>query len=391
MHALSICESPLDLAVILPSYNERENIAVVVQRLTDALQGLHWEAIFVDDDSPDGTAEAIAAYARTHPHIRLLHRIGRRGLSSACIEGIMATQAPCVAVMDADGQHDETILPQMLAQLRRDALDIVVGTRHAEGGSMGDFSRRRVLLSQVGKRVSSAVCRCELTDPMSGFFLMRRSFVMEVVHDLQCVGFKILVDLLASARRPVRMGEVGYTFRARQQGESKLNVVVGIEYLSLIVSKLTGNLLPMQLTLFLLVGGVGLITHFTTLLLLLRFTHLHFVADQLISTFVAMMENFLLNNLITYRDRRLQGTRMMTGAARFILFCTFGAWANVVFAQALLQGGLEFYLASFAGILLGSVWNLSISSLLTWRIMASAHIPTQPETAMDSVALSATR
>jgi dolichol-phosphate mannosyltransferase len=356
----------LDFAIVLPTYNERDNIPLVIARLTEALRGLTWEAIFVDDDSPDGTADVVSSHARWDSRIRLIHRIGRRGLASACIEGMMATQAAFVAVMDADLQHDETILPRMLARMHRESLDIVVGTRNAEGGSMGEFSHGRVLLSEMGQRISHAVCRCELTDPMSGFFMLRRSFLLEVVRDLQGGGFKILVDLLASKRRPVAIGEIGYTFANRRHGESKLDVVVGIEYLFLIVNKLLGGIIPVQLTLFLLVGGLGLVTHLVSLLVLTRVGRLHFVPAHVIATFIAMTENFFLNNLITFRDRRLRGLRMIPGAVRFLLACSFGAWANVVFTRALWQSGAQWYLAGFAGIVLGSVWNLSISSLFTW-------------------------
>jgi dolichol-phosphate mannosyltransferase len=358
--------SELDFAVVLPTYNERENVPLVIARLAQALRGLAWEAIFVDDDSPDGTADVISAYAGRDSRIRLLHRVGRRGLASACVEGMMATTASVVAVMDADLQHDETILPRMLARLRRESLDLVVGTRNAEGGSMGDFGRGRVLLSRAGQKIGHAVCRCELTDPMSGFFMLRRSFLLEVVHDLQGGGFKILVDLLASRRRPVAIGEVGYTFQARRHGESKLDFVVGVEYLFLIVNKLIGGIIPVQLTLFVMVGALGLGTHLASLLVLTRLFHLQFVPAQGIAAFIAMTENFFLNNLITFRDRRLRGARLIPGIARFITACSFGAWANVVFARALWQSGAEWYLAGFAGIVLGSVWNLSISSLFTW-------------------------
>jgi dolichol-phosphate mannosyltransferase len=358
--------SPLDLAVILPTYNERDNIPHIVARLAEALQGLNWEAIFVDDDSPDGTPDIIATYARRDPRIRLLHRIGRRGLASACIEGMMATQAPVVAVMDADLQHDETILPQMLDRLRRESLDVVVGTRNAEGGSMGEFGPSRVLLSRMGQRISQAVCRCELTDPMSGFFMLRRAFLLDAVHNLQGGGFKILVDLLASRPGPVAIGEVGYTFGARRHGESKLDVVVGIEYLFLIANKLLSGAIPVQMTLFLMVGSMGLITHLATLFLFIHVYHLHFVEAQVIATFVAMTENFFLNNLVTFNDRRLRGIKMFPGALRFLMACSIGAWANVVFAHSLWRSGAQWYLAGFAGIVLGSVWNLSISSHFTW-------------------------
>ena len=359
----------LDLAIILPTFNERENISLVIARLTEALNGLSWEAIFVDDDSPDGTAEVISSYARWDSRIRLIHRVGRRGLSSASIEGMMSTNAPVVGVMDADLQHDESILPRMLALLRADSLDVVVGTRNADGGSMGEFGRRRVLLSRLGEKISQSVCRCKLTDPMSGFFLLRRSFLLDIVHDLQGGGFKILVDLLASSQGPVRVGEVGYKFGARQHGKSKLNVVVGIEYLFLVVNKRLGGLIPLHLALYMLVGVIGLATHTVAFLALSHIFSKNFVEAQAIATFIAMIENFVLNNMITFRSRQLHGMQMLTGAARFIAACSFGAWANIIFARALWQGGMEWYVAGAAGIVLGSVWNLSVSSFITWGML----------------------
>jgi dolichol-phosphate mannosyltransferase len=337
-----------------------------------ALDGLAWEAIFVDDDSPDGTGEVVLAYARDDARIRVIQRVGRRGLASACIEGVMATSAGFVAVMDADLQHDETVLPQMLERLKQESLDIMVGTRNAQGGSMGQFCRRRVWLSRLGQKIGNTVCSCNLTDPMSGFFMVRRSFFLEVVRDLQGGGFKILVDLLASSPRPIRIGEIGYTFGVRRHGESKLDVVVGIEYLVLILNKRIGGDIPTHLTLYLLVGALGLVTHLISLLVLMGWCHMQFVPAQVMATFLAMTENFFLNNLITYRDRRFRGIRLLTGGGRFVLACSFGAWANVVFARALVQSGDEWYLAGLAGIVLGSVWNLSISSLFTWQTQRRA-------------------
>lgn len=358
----------VDLAIVLPTYNERENIVEVIAAIEEALQGLRWELIVVDDDSPDGTADIVRGYARRNDRIRLLHRVGRRGLSSACIEGIMATSANYVAVMDADMQHDETILPKMLTQLLEQSLDIVVGTRNAQGGSMGQFCSKRIWLSKLGQRIGYAVCHCKLSDPMSGFFLLRRSFFLEVVHHLQGNGFKILVDILSSSVRPVCLGEVGYCFRNRKHGDSKLDVNTAVEYLFLIIGKLTGGFVPVRFVIFSLVGAIGLATHLICLALLLYAFHLHFFVAQAMATFVAMTENFFVNNLITYRDKSLRGLRLLSGLASFWLACSFGAWANVIFARSLLQSGVPWYLSGIAGIILSSVWNYSISQLFTWQM-----------------------
>jgi dolichol-phosphate mannosyltransferase len=356
-----------DITVVLPTFNERANVLQVIAHLDAALLGLHWQAIFVDDDSPDGTALLLRQYAATDPRVRVIHRIGRRGLSSACMEGILAASSNFVAVMDADLQHDETILPRMLTTLRDGHLDLVVGTRNAAGGSMGQFSSNRVRISRLGQLISNAVCRCNVSDPMSGFFLLNRAFFMEVVHKLHGGGFKILVDMLASSPRPVRFAEVGYTFRTRQHGESKLDVNTAVEYLFLIIDKLTRGLIPVRFAAFALVGTAGVATYAACLALLFLGFHLHFTIAQIIATYVAMTENFFLNNLITWRDRSLRGVRLLTGLVSFWIACTFGAWANVVFARGLLESGVVWYLAGAAGIILSSVWNYSMSNLFTWQ------------------------
>ena len=358
----------LDLAVVVPTYRERENIAELIRRLERALCGLRWELTFVDDDSPDETAEVVREWVRRDRRVRLVHRIGRRGLSSACIEGILASSAACVAVMDADMQHDETLLPRMLSLLRQESLDIVVATRNANGGSMGQFPAHRVLLSRLGQKVSRAVCRCELSDPMSGFFLVRQSYFLEAARQLQGNGFKILVDLLASSPRPVRLAEIGYEFKPRAHGESKLCVHTAVEYLLLVVNKLSGGVLPVRFAAFAIVGAIGLGTHLTALATMLYGLHLHFIAAQSLATAVAMIENFFLNNLITYSDRSLRGLRWVSGLASFCLACSFGAWANVTIARSLYGNGLPWYVAGMAGTLLSAVWNYSATSLFTWHM-----------------------
>jgi len=375
----SIAEQCIDLAVVLPTYKEQENIGEVIAKLAGALKGLNWELIFVDDDSPDGTAEIVRAYARCDRRIRLLHRVGRRGLSSACIEGIMATTANYVAVMDADMQHDETLLPKMLTLMRQDSLDVVVGTRNSLDGSMGQFSPSRVLLSKVGKNISHSICRCKLSDPMSGFFLVNQAFFLKIVHRLQGNGFKILVDMLASSMQPVRIGEIGYCFRNRKHGESKLDVNTAVEYVFLVVNKLMGGIVPSRFAIFALVGSTGVAMHLACLALFFFGLHMHFFAAQATASFVAMTENFFLNNLITYRDRSLRGVNLLSGVVSFWLACSFGAWANVVFARALFQSGWSWYFAGLSGIILSSVWNYSISNLFTWQM------PTQhPEVSEDN-------
>lgn len=357
----------LELAVVVPTFNERDNVRELLARLERALAGIEYEVIFVDDDSPDGTAEAVREIARTRREVRVLQRIDRRGLSSACIEGMLATAAPYIAVIDADLQHDEKILPTMLQRLRSEQLDLVVGTRHAEGGSVGSFAASRVRLSEAGKGLSRVVTPVQLSDPMSGFFVLDRRFFEEVAHALSGIGFKILLDLVASAKRPIRMAEVPYTFGERLHGESKLDVLVGLEYLQLLLDKRLGGVIPPRFFIFGLVGGVGVVLHLLILGALLRFGDVRFVIAQSIATFVVMTTNFFLNNALTWRDHRLKGAAAFGGLLKFYVACAIGAFLNIRVATFAQEHGAVWWIAGFAGLFVGSIWNFAVTSATTWR------------------------
>ncbi|MEO5922213.1 MAG: glycosyltransferase family 2 protein [Bryobacteraceae bacterium] len=358
---------PLDLAVVVPTFKERKNVEPLLDLLRQALFGVEYEVIFVDDDSPDGTAEAIRAIARTNTRVRVLQRIGRRGLSSACLEGMLSTPAPYIAVMDADLQHDERILPVMLEKLKSGNLDLVIATRNSGDGSMGGFSLGRIKLSHLGRRLSHLVSKTDLSDPMSGFFVVSRTFLNEVVHASSGVGFKILLDLVSSAERPVRFTEVPYTFRRRIHGDSKLDLLVGIEYLQLLLDKTIGDWIPPRFVLFAMVGSFGYLLFTITLGLLISVLQYPFVSAQVLATAVAMTANFFLNNLLTYRDRRLRGTQLLTGFLTFAIACSAGVVANVRVADFLRQQSFGWYPAGLIGLIVGSVWNYGVTSIITWR------------------------
>ena len=313
-----------ELAVIVPTFNERENVEPLAAALDDALRGVDYEVIFVDDDSPDGTAALVRQVAQGNPRIRVLHRVNRRGLASATIEGMLASSAPYLAVIDGDMQHDERILPQMLALLKEKGLDIVIGSRNAAGGSMGEFSSDRVAISQFGRKLSQLVCRTEVSDPMSGFFLLDRRYLEEVVRSLSSTGFKILLDLIATSRRPVRLADVGYTFRTRQRGASKLDILVGLEYLQLLLDKLIGDWIPVSFLVFALVGGIGVLVTLFLLYILNRFGNLTFPVALGASSLIVMTLNFLLNNQLTFRTYRLRGKSLLSGLLLFYFACSIG-------------------------------------------------------------------
>ncbi|MGH8772840.1 MAG: glycosyltransferase, partial [Burkholderiales bacterium] len=357
-----------DLSVVVPTFNERENIGELVKQLSASLKGLRWEVIVVDDDSPDGTAQIAREMGRSDPRVRVVHRIGRRGLSTACREGMLASNAEYLAVMDADLQHDERLLPHMLATLKAENLDVVVGSRYVEGGSMGKWSEDRQNMSRFATWLSGLVLKADLKDPMSGFFALKREVLEEVVKDLSGIGFKILLDIFASSRRPLKFRELPYIFRPRHAGESKLDTAVGWEYLMMLLDKTLGSYVPVRFIPFALIGGIGLIVHFFVLWLAFQLIGMSFVAGQTLATLVAMTTNFFMNNALTYRDRRLKGWGLLRGWISFSIACSVGAMSNIGIATYLFVGRDVGWAASaLAGIVVGAVWNYAVTSVYTWN------------------------
>jgi len=356
-----------ELTVIVPTLNERDNIEPLVDRLRAALAGVAWEVIFVDDDSRDGTAEYIRSFAQVDSRVRCIQRIGRRGLATACIEGILASAAPHIAVIDADLQHDEAILLEMLDSLRRESYDIAVGSRHVAGGSIGNWDRKRVRISGLATWLSRMICKAEITDPMSGFFMLRRPVFDAAARRLSGQGFKILLDLIASSPRPLRIKELPYEFRERHFGESKFDTLVAWEFVVLIADKLIGHIVPIRFALFALIGCIGLVIHLSVLWFLLAIAGMPFVWSQAAASFVAMTANFFLNNVFTYQDMRLKGWRILQGLISFYAVCAFGAMANVGVAAHIFATNRPWWIAGITGVLVGAVWNYAVSSVFTWK------------------------
>ena len=359
------------LSIVVPTYKERGNVAELVRRLDLALAGISWEAVFVDDNSPDGTAETVKEIALGDSRVRCIRRVGRRGLAGACIEGMLSSSAPYVAVIDADLQHDEKILPAMLARLEKGEADLVAATRYVEGGSASSFSEKRGMISRLATRLTHRLVGTPLSDPMSGFFMMRRDRLEDVAPKLSPVGFKILLDIAATAGERLRIAEQPYQFGERFAGESKFNAQVGVEFLGLLLAKMTGDLVDPRFIFFAIVGTLGLIVHLIVLSLSLAFLPAQenlFEAAQVIATLVAMTSNFLLNNELTYRDRRLKGLSALRGFILFCLLCSAGALANVDLASWLYTNREVWWLAGAAGAIMGAVWNYAMSTLFVWRV-----------------------
>jgi len=355
----------LELTVVVPTFNERANVRKLIRLVEAALGQTRWQVIFVDDDSPDGTAAEVKAVAAVDPRVQCLHRVGRRGLAGAVIEGIMASAAPFVAVMDGDLQHDETLLPAMLDALRTGGADLAVGSRYC-GGPGADASAlgaRREAGSRLANWLGRQVLKADLSDPMSGFFMVRRSVVEVVAQRLSTSGFKVLFDIVASQDRPLKIVELPYTFRAREAGDSKLDNGVVVQYLGLLVAKLSKDVISPRFLMFAMVGASGVVVHLAILRSLL---HLGFSWAQTLAAIGAMTSNYLINNAVTYRDRRLKGLKLISGYIKFCVLCSVPLAANVAVATVVFERGPAWWVAGLAGAVVAAAWNYVTTSKAVW-------------------------
>ncbi len=363
---IATVRSAPELSIVVPTFNERANVPLLVERLARLLVSCDWEVVFVDDNSPDGTAAAARAIGETDSRVRCIRRIGRRGLAGACLEGMLASQARYVAVMDADLQHDEEVLVPMLDTLRSGRADLVVASRYIDGGSAAGLSKQRSRVSRWSNAIVRLLFGIDLTDPMSGHFMIRREAFEAIAPALSSQGFKILLDMLATARGRLRTVELPSAFRNRQHGESKLDSKIALDFAALVTAKLTNDAISARFLLFCLVGLTGIGIHLSILSGLLA-TALSFGTAQAIATVGAIAWNFVLNNLFTYRDQRLTGWHFITGLIRFQVICAIGAISNVGIATWIYDYHSVWWIAGLGGALIGTVWNFVVSAAFVWR------------------------
>ena len=355
------------LSVIVPTFNEAANVPVLIGRVSLALKGISWEIVFVDDNSPDHTSLVVKELGRRDARIRCIRRIGRRGLSGAFLEGALSSQAQFVAVLDGDLQHDERILPQMWELMAHQNADLVIGSRYVIGGDAQGFGEVRASISRIATNCARRLTRTSVKDPMSGFFMMRRDLLDRIAPDLSNEGFKILFDILVT-KRDVELNiiELPYGFKARKAGESKFDLRNAVDFASLLAAKFMRNLVPVRFLSFLLIGGSGVAVQLACLWQGLA-AGLSFPWAQAVATLVAMTSNFLLNNLLTYRDQRIAGWRVLPGLLSFYAVCSIGALSNVGVSSWLYAQHPVWWLAGIAGSIVGAVWNYAGSSIFVWK------------------------
>ncbi len=356
-----------ELSIIVPTFNEVDNILPLYAAIEKTLRGVKWEIVYVDDDSTDGTLEVLSELCQEKTNVRRLHRISRRGLSSACVEGFQATVSPYIAVIDGDMQHDETKLSAMLSLLKSGDYDLILGSRYTDEGGFGTWDTTRIKASQLATKMSKLITRQPISDPMSGFFMLtRKAFNLSVRH-LSLQGYKLLLDIVTSYPGKMRIKDVAYEFRVRTHGDSKLDSMVMMEFVVMLIEKITRGVIPARFILFSAVGTTGVIVHFGVLYYLINIMAVSFTMGQTVATVIAMTSNFFINNWLTYYDKRLHGLKIWTGLLTFYAVCSLGSIANIGVASFVFEQDYTWYVSGFVGALIGTVWNYAATSLLAWR------------------------
>jgi len=358
------------LSIVLPTYNERDNILPVASELLALISQYDIEIIFVDDDSQDGTAERVRELSRTAPQIRLIRRIGRAGLSSAIKEGILDATGDLVAVMDCDGQHPPSSVIVALECLQDPGVDLVIGSRFRPDSLIRGLSERRERNSTLANAVArfSLPRYRQLTDYMSGFFVCRLQSILPYVRQIDVNGFKFLYELLAICGGRLGVVEIPLVFQERLTGESKLNLAVVWDLGISILHTLLLRSVPRRAISFGLVGATGIAIHLLIYSLARRFFHFNFEFAQTSAVIGAASSNFLINNILTFRFQQLSGLRLWLGLVRFLLVTSMGMVANVGVSSALYHQHTQTpLLAMFAGIAVDFVWKYAASSKFVWN------------------------
>ncbi len=361
------------LSVILPTYNEARNLPDLVPGIVELLRDVRHEVIVVDDDSPDGTWRAAEALGDRFDEVRVVRRIGRRGLASAVIEGFLAAKGAVLVAADADGQHDFQLLTELLAAVEGGA-GLALASRYVPGGSVGEWDERRHAMSRLATRLAQRLCRVPVADPMSGFFAVSRPTFVAALPGLNPVGFKVLLDLLVHLPPGTTVREIPLRFGSRRHGESKLSRLVQLQFLEYIYDVTLGGRIPLTLVKYCVVGGLGVIVNAAAFLAAsavlgpaAQTTLRGFSIAVLAATETAIVFNFVLNNAWTFSLARLSGRRLVAGFLRYNAACALGALANYAVSGLLFSRGWLGVAAAIAGALVGAIWNYTMSRLVTWK------------------------
>ena len=354
------------LSIVIPTYNEGENITPLVERIHNAVSDYDYEILFVDDDSKDDTTDTIENLSASYP-VRVAVRKNERGLASAVVHGILNTTGQKVLVMDADLQHPPEVIPS-LVKAAEDGADIVVASRYVEGGGCQEWGLFRKLVSRVSTTIAHIFLpqTRPVKDPMSGFFMFDRKVVENA--KLQPRGYKILLEILMEGKFQ-NVVEVPFTFVTRDEGESKLNTKQQIEYLRHIYSLMCRKGEMSRFIKFCLVGLSGVGVNMGLLWLLTEYAGLPYLLSATISVETSIITNFLLNNFFTFRGRSESGTKpFFQRLLKFNLVSLIGLGINLGLLSLFTEVfGIYYLVSNIIAIIIVTMWNYLLNTWWTWR------------------------
>ena len=361
-------ENNYDLSIVIPTFNEASNITLIVDAVMNVLdKRVSYEIIIVDDDSQDKTWKIAEDYTSEYENITCFRRIAKNGLSSAVIDGFMLANGKYVGVIDADLQHDESILIKMHDYCNKGA-DLVIGSRYCEDGSTGSWGAGRKLISKIATKMSQYITSIHTTDPMSGFFVIKKSLFLKVVDKLHIKGYKILLDIISQLdAKETKIVEVPYTFKNRINGESKLSPEVVMQLVDFIYLKAAGNYIPIDYLKFLSVGAIGAILHFTVLYIVYVFFGNSYQISLIIAIELTLIINYFINNLWTFRKKTHKGFKVFLGLVKFNILSGIGGIISYYLSISLFTAGTNWILASVIGAIVASLWNFNLNKVLTWN------------------------
>ncbi|MDD4322181.1 MAG: glycosyltransferase family 2 protein [Dehalococcoidales bacterium] len=354
------------VTVVVPTYNESENISPLVGQIAKSISGYDYEILFVDDNSTDGTFEAIEALKGEYP-VRAIVRRDEKGLASAVVKGFENARNDLIVVMDADLQHPPEIIPRLLDALEGGA-DLAVGSRYTPGGGCSEWSGLRKLISRGAIMLAGMALpkARKVKDPMSGFFALKRKVITGI--RLDPIGYKILLEVLVLGKYN-QVIEVPFQFQLREQGESKLNLNQQYEYLRhlLRLSIRSGEFA--RFVKFCLVGGSGVLVNMGLLWLLTEKAGLFYALSSVFAIETSIITNYLLNNFVTFKDRRVPGAKpFLINLAKFNLVSLGGLVINLgilsFFTEII---GFHYMVSNLIGIAGATMWNYFVNNWWTWK------------------------
>ena len=358
------------LSIILPTYNESSNIERVINELLTLNTRHKIEIIVVDDDSPDGTSEIVREKAQVEQRIKLIRRVGRSGLASAIKEGLFDASGEYAVVMDSDGQHETKAIINTITYLEKD-IDIVVGSRFHHDAQIKGLSKKRTrgsILANRAARISLGGHYTDLTDYMSGFFAIKHDKLLPYIRKVDVEGFKFLFELLAVSKGNLKTKEIPLSFQERNFGKSKLDIAIFWDFLISVLHTITLRILPRRAISFGLVGCTGIVVQLSVTFLIMNLGRQDFTTALPAAVTLAACSNYLINNALTFRHRRLKGKQLINGLGKFLIVSSLPIIANIGLASAAypyLSNNSN--LAQIVGILVAFIWNYAASSKLVWN------------------------